>query len=199
MPEEKIFFRGRRCSVYCKGGRLTKNKKTDVRYWRLKLAITVEPGDAHACGGAILSNYEQIQARENAVGKIEIDGTVGGHVATFFADEIESRPILRLDNGFIEKLAMTYADGLTELWFVLEHENTDKLHRFVKDYAFTRFFVEFVPAQRTIGEAIAEGIAETTGDPESPLQQLADKDGVTMTLTQGGKKLAEFKPKGRAN
>jgi hypothetical protein len=90
---------------------------------------------------------------------------------------------------------MTWSEGMTEFWLHLEHENTDALHRFVKDYAFTRFAVEFIPRQRTISEAIQE----SASDPDNPLQQLADKDGVSMSITSGGKKLAEFKPKGRAN
>ena len=193
------FFRGRRLSVYCKGGRLFKDKKTDVRYWRLKFALTLHPADAHACGdsSAILSNYQHIEARQNAVGRLEIDGGSPAMVLTAFASSDPASPqLIRLDKCFIEKFAMTWADGMTVFWLQLEHENTEALHRFVKDYAFSRFYVEFLPVQRSLAEVIAENAAK----PDNPLQQMTDAGGPSWELTDNkGQVLAKSKPKGRVN
>lgn len=190
---EPTFFRGRRLSVYCKGGRLAKDKKTDLRFWRLKLALTLTAADAHACGGAIESNFQQIQARENSIGKIEMDDFTRMVVMFFPTEDATAPQLLRLGLCLLDDFAMTHADGMTELWVQCEHENTDALHRFVKDYAFTRFYVEFLPAQRSFVESIAEGAAES-------LQNRADETGVRTTLLDGsGKTVADFKPKGRPN
>ncbi len=188
MTKEPTFFAGRRLSVYFKGGRLMKDKKTDQRFWRFKWALTLNAGDAHACGGAIQSTYEHIQARENAAEVIELRGAVGGMISTVFdTSESGAGQVLRLDRCFLDRFKMTYADGVTEFWIQLEHDLTDQLHNFVKTYAFQRFFVEFSPKQISLTDAVLNAAEK--------MQDHADRDGVTMTLTSEGKKLAEFKPR----
>ena len=178
MNEPKpSFFAGRRVGVFFKGGRLVKDKKTDIRYWRLKWAITVEPADAYACRGAIQSTYEHIQARENAAEKIELAGCVGGMLVTVYPTSAEGAPhVLRLGECFLDKFSMTWGDGMTEFWLQCEHQLTDQLHAFVKDYSFQRFWVEFEPAQQSLGK-------------------LASEDGGTISVSTGGKTVT-FKPKG---
>lgn len=172
-----------------------KDKKTPLRFWRLTFAMTLVAEDAYACGGAIQSDYETIQARENVIEKIELGGDLT-HIVTFYDDKTAKAPlVLRLDKCLLSNFSMTYDEGMTEFWLQLEHANTDALHQFVKDYAFTRFFVEFIAVQRTIAEAIAESAA----DPNSPFQKLADQDGVSMSISIGDKTIAKFKPKGRKN
>lgn len=196
MTEEKpTFFEGRRVSVFFKGGRLAKDAKTEQRFWRLKWAITVQPADAYACRGAIQSNYEHIQARENGSEKIELAGLLMGMTVTVYPHSQDDAPqVLLLADCMLDKFAMTYADGMTEFWLFVEHPLTDQLHAFVRDYAFQRFWVEFERQQRSLAE-----VTDAAQEFADKMQEFADRDAITTSIHTGGKKIAEFKPKGRVN
>jgi hypothetical protein len=187
------FFKDRRLAVYCKGGRLKQDKKTGVRSWRLKPALTVTDDDAHAAGGAILSNYEHIAVDGNAAQKIDMGGSFGGFIVTVYPLPATGVPLLiRLDKCAIEDFEMTRSDGLTELWLQMEHENTSALHNFVRDYAFTTFYVEFERAQRSFGDALQDPAQEFADE----MQRMADEHGISTTIsTSETGKVAEFKPR----
>src|SRR6185312_965880 len=72
---------------------------------------------------------------------------VPDHLVEFFSLKDHNAPILRLGKCTLADLKMTRIEGCSELWIKVEHENTDALHAFVKDYAFQRFWAEFAPVQ----------------------------------------------------
>ena len=190
------FFPERRVGLYFKGGRMLKDRKTDQRFWRLKWALTLFEQDARASGGAILSAYRHLNDRKNAADLIELAGCMGGITITAHATEEDDSPaaaeIIQLSRCMIDRLSMTWADGMTELWCHVEHDLTDELHAFVKEYAFTRFWVEFEKDQRSLLDDVGTNAA-------ARFQDIADKTGVTSAISVDGKAVATFKQKGRPN
>jgi hypothetical protein len=141
------FFEGVRPSAYFQGGRLKKDAKSGVRFWSLSFAITMESAHVYRCEEVITSNYEQISAAENRCDELSIGISISGHEIEFYELVESEEPVLRLRESLISNLRMTQNDGLVELWINVEHSNGDALHAFVKDYAFTRLWLSFVPRQ----------------------------------------------------
>lgn len=144
------FFEKRRVSTYIHGGKFRNDAKSGMRYWVLNLVITLTPADVQACGDAIVSNYQQIECVENRVEEIKINVLMDEHVIEFFGLSDHKAPMLVLGRCALSELKMTKADGLCELWVKAEHECTDALHGFVREYAFQRLWCEFAPRQTAL-------------------------------------------------
>ena len=147
------FFEGARPGMYFQGGRLKQDKKTLVRYWVLTFAITLKSALVHRCEEAIVSNFAQISTAENSCVDLGMNQNIDAASIEFFELEEGGASLITLGECAIENLRMTRVEGLVELWITVEHNNTDKLHAFVKDYAFTRVWAEFRPRQLTLGVA----------------------------------------------
>lgn len=144
------FFEKRRVSLYFHGGKLFLEKKTEARCWRLNLVITLKAADVLECEEVIARNYEALETRENEIEEIKIATEIEDQNIQFFCLSESDDSILALGRCRLTGLKMTREDGLSELWVSIEHKNTDKLHTFVKDYAFTRVWAEFEPVQQVL-------------------------------------------------
>ena len=146
------FFEKSRVEFCFNGGKLCCNGKTGVRSWRMNLVITLKAAEVISCDEMIMRNYEALETRENCIEEIKIAKEVPDHVIKFFALGDHKAPVLTLGRCTMTELKMTRVDGCSELWVKVEHENTEKLHAFVKDYAFTRLWAEFAPVQPSLTE-----------------------------------------------
>jgi hypothetical protein len=142
------FFEGVRPSVYLQSARLRLEKKTSFRMWTLTLAITMNSKLAHACEESIVSNFAQIATEENRCSGIDIGEDPDVQRVSVFALEDDKQPVFTLSHWTVSGLRLVKTEGLVELWATIEHLNTDALHAFVKDYAFKRVWLEFVPNQQ---------------------------------------------------
>lgn len=143
-------FDKERVKVHINGGKLRLDQKTDARRWQLNLQIALEPGEVHKCHDAIVSNYQQIEARENGVDKIELGLTLSDQLIDFYGLQDHKAPMLRVGKSLVSDIRMTHAAGLTQLEFKAESECSHALHDFVRDYAFTTVWAEFQPVQREL-------------------------------------------------
>lgn len=141
------FFEGRRVSVYFHGGKLFLEKKTERRMWRLNLVVALQAADVLECEEVIQRNYEALETRESRIEEIKIGAEIEDQNLSLFSLLEKKDPILMLSRCRLIHLKMTRIDGCSELWVSVEHPNTDKLHAFVKDYAFTRIWADFLPTQ----------------------------------------------------
>lgn len=142
-------FEKRRVMVHINGGKLRLDK-TDIRRWQLNLQFSLAPEDVHSCHEAIISNYQQIEARQNGVDEIAMNLNVSEQIIEFFGLSDHKAPTVRLGKCVISDMKMKHDAGLTILELKAEAECTGKLHDFVKDYAFTTVWVELEPVQRTL-------------------------------------------------
>ena len=144
-------FEKRRIQVHINGGKLRLDK-SDIRRWQLNLQFAIDPADIHSCHEAIVSNYQQIEARENGVDEIAMNLGVSEQIIEFFGLADHKAPTVRLGKCVISDMKMKHDAGLTILELKAEAECTGVLHDFVKDYAFTTVWVELAPVQRTLIE-----------------------------------------------
>jgi hypothetical protein len=142
------FFEECRPEFYFHGGRLYKDGKTGKQFWKLNLVITLKPGEvAGGCDDVIRNNYIAIETRANRVEEIKIADQVLDQVIEFFSLEDHKAAVLRCGPCDLTELRITREDELTELWVKAEIENTDEVHKFVREYVFQRLWVEFAPRQ----------------------------------------------------
>jgi hypothetical protein len=145
------FFEKCRPQFYFHGGRLVKDGKTGKQHWRFDMVITLKPEKVLSCDDVLRNNYESINVYDNSIEELKIGAIVAGQILEFFALEDHTAPVIRLGACDLTDLKMTRVDDLTELWIRMEVENTDALHKFVRDYVFQRLWVEFSPAQPAPG------------------------------------------------
>lgn len=177
-------FEGVRVSAYFQGGRLKQDKKTCVRYWSMTFALTMRAADVHKCAELIVSNYQQISADENCCDELSIAHPAVAYSISFLDLEDSTKPSLSLAKCDVSGLRLTRSDGLVELWMTVEHDNGDALHRFVKDYAFTRVWMEFLPRQASL----SVGDAPVSAALANAIDRLAQpvRDGSITSLTIEG-------------
>lgn len=144
------FFEGCRPEFYFHGGRLIKDKKSGKQFWKLNLVITLKPGDVAGCDDVIRNNYIAIETRQNFVEEIKLAGSVLDQVIEFFSLEDHKAAVLRCGPCDLSELRITRQDDLTELWVKAEIENTDEVHKFVREYVFQRLWVEFAARQMVL-------------------------------------------------
>lgn len=144
------FFEKTRVELYFHGGKLFRDGKSGERRWRMNLVVTLKAAEVLACDEVIIRNYEALETRENWIEEIKIAKEVPEHGVEFFGLSDHTAPVLRLSKCTLTDLKMTRVEGASELWVKVEHENTDALHGFVKDYAFHRFWAEFEPIQASL-------------------------------------------------
>ncbi len=149
------FFEECRPQFYFHGGRLKKDAKSGKQFWKLNLVLTLEPGEvAGGCDDVIRNNYIAIETRANRVEEIKIADVVLDQVIEFFSLEYRKAAVLRCGPCDLTELRITREDDLTELWVKAEIENSDEVHKFVRDYVFQRLWVEFAPRQMRLGEGV---------------------------------------------
>jgi len=144
-------FDKRRVQVHINGGKLRLDK-SDIRRWQLNLQFMLLPEDVHSCHEAIVSNYQQIEARQNGVDEIAMNLGVSEQLIEFFGLSDHTAPTVRLGKCTITDMKMKHDTGITMLELKAEAECTEVLHDFVKDYAFTTLWVELSPVQRSLIE-----------------------------------------------
>jgi hypothetical protein len=86
------------------------------------------------------------------VEEIRIGVNLDEHSIDFFGGSDHKAPLISLGRCALSELKMTNSEGLIELWVKAEHECTDALHSFVKEYAYQRLWVEFAPRQASLPE-----------------------------------------------
>jgi len=128
-------FEKRGVMVHINGGKLRLDK-SDIRRWQLNLQFSLAPEDVHSCHEAIISNYQQIEARQNGVDEIAMNLNVSEQIIEFFGLSDHKAPTVRLGKCVISDMKMKHDTGLTILELKAEAECTGVLHDFVKDYAF---------------------------------------------------------------
>jgi hypothetical protein len=143
------FFKGCRPQFYFDGGRLTKDKKTDKQIWTLKMVITMKGHEVICCDDVILHNFMAIETRENLVEEIIIGHEFDGACIEFYALADHTAPVLFCMTDLTD-LRLTRDGDLTELHLKFDIENTDKVHKFVRDHVFTRLWAEFTEQQRSL-------------------------------------------------
>lgn len=141
------FFEKCRPQFYFHGGKLVKDGKTGKQFWKFNLVLTLKPEEVLCCDDVLRNNYESINIYDDAIEELKIAAIVPGQVIEFFALEDHKAPIIRLGACDLTDLKMTRVDDLSELWVRMEVENTDALHKFVRDYVFQRLWAEFSPAK----------------------------------------------------
>jgi len=161
------FFKGMRVELFFKGGKLFCDGKTGQRRWRMDLIITLKAAEVCFCDETITSNYLALETRENWIEEIKIAKDIPAHDVEFFSLVDHKAPMLHLGKCELTKLKMTRVEGCSELWVKVEHECTDKLHAFVKDFAFQRFWAEFVPIQASLLDAVPKPVAIPKGGSKS--------------------------------
>ncbi len=164
------FFDGCRPEFYFHGGRLMKDAKSGKQFWKLNLVLTLKAGEvACGCDDVIRNNYVAIETRENRVEEIRLADVVLDQVIEFYSLEDHKAAVLRCGPCDLTELRITRADDLTELWLKAEIENSDEVHKFVREYVFQRLWVEFAPRQMRLGDGVR-----------------AAMDGLTAPLRSGG-------------
>jgi hypothetical protein len=143
------FFKGCRPQFYFDGGRLFKDKKTDKQIWSLKMVITMKSEEVICCDDVILHNFMAIETRANLVEEIIIGHEFEGACIEFYALSDHTAPVLYCMTDLTD-LRLTRDGDLTELHLKFDIENTDKVHKFVRDHVFTRLWAEFTEQQRSL-------------------------------------------------
>lgn len=154
-------FDKRRVQVHINGGKLSLDK-SDIRRWKLNLQFMLLAEDVHSCHESIVSNYQQIEARQNGVDEIAMNLGLSEQIIEFYGLSDHNAPTVRLGKCTISDMKMKHDSGMTLLELKAEAECTGVLHDFVKDYAFTTVWVEIAPVQRTLIEVKTPEPKQTT-------------------------------------
>lgn len=142
------FFKDCRPEFYFHGGRLTKDAKSGKQFWKLNLVITLKGAEVSTgCDEVIRNSYVAIETRANRVEEIRLSDLVLDQVIEFFSMEDHKAAVLRCGPCDLTELRITREEDLTELWVKAEIENSDEVHKFVREYVFQRLWVEFAPRQ----------------------------------------------------
>lgn len=159
------FFEQVRPSVFCEGGKLKQVAKTGKKFWTLKLVVTLDDRLVNQCDQMLVSNYQQICAFENSIEEIVLTKEIEDQSVQFFATpDMKAGQLMYLTGCKISSLVMRREDDVCQLVFECEHALTDQLHAFVKDYAFSAFFVEFTPMQAALPGILKAGKKDTVDD-----------------------------------
>lgn len=147
-------FEGVRPSAYLHGARLKKDNKTGQRYWSLTLVITLEAEDVAQCDDLVQDAWSYIADGKHKATSVDLGEDILQMFVEFYAlppSAGAQKPALRLGPCDLTGLRLTRVEGLTEMWVTIQSDLTDRLHAFVKEYAFTRVFVALEPAQMKLG------------------------------------------------
>lgn len=141
------FFRGLRPEVYFHYVKLRRDKKTGKRLWAVTLITTLGIDQALGCGDQIESAYAYILKLENGAVDLTLNLLIDGCTVDFFSLIDDAKPVLHLERVDLAGFRVTRVKETAELWFAFELENTDALHAFMKNFAFTRVYAQFKPDQ----------------------------------------------------
>jgi hypothetical protein len=147
------FFEKCRPEVYIHGAKLRRDKKTGKRLWGFTLIVTLCIDQVLKCDGILERAYGYILTLDNCVRELLLDSQVIDCAVDFYALIDDKVRALRLDHVDIGDLRMTREGETVELWFKFETEleRSLGLHEWVKKFAYTRLWAEFVPAQGSLG------------------------------------------------
>lgn len=139
------FFDGMRPEVYLHLAKLRRDKKTGKRLWGITAIVTLDEDLARACCGQIGAAYDYLLNLENAAAEAWLNVQIEGCAIDFYKVVDDADPELRLPEVDLDGYRLSREAKIVELWFHFELENFDALHRFVKEYAYTRVWAQFKP------------------------------------------------------
>jgi hypothetical protein len=140
------FFEDMRPEIYIHGAKLRRDKKTGKRLWGLTLINTLLPEQVIKCDGTIEAAYIYMLTLENCAVEVMLGTIVESCVIEFFAKVEDKKSTLRLEGVDLGGFRLTRDGKVAERWFQFELENSASLHAFIKEYAYTRLWAEFKPA-----------------------------------------------------
>jgi hypothetical protein len=140
------FFEDMRPEIYIHGAKLRRDKKTGKRLWGLTLINTLLPEQVIKCDGTVEAAFIYLLTLENCAAEVMLGTIVESCVIEFFAKVEDKKSTLRLEGVDMGGFRLTRDGKIAELWFQFELENNASLHAFVKEYAYTRLWAEFKPA-----------------------------------------------------
>lgn len=141
------FFEGVRPQFYFHGARIRKDKKTGRRIWAITLVITLDAAEVLKCDEIVQRNYEHILTLDYRNNDLGIEIMIPEQTLDFFALKDAKDSLLHLTRVDLAGLRMTRVEEIAELWAQAEVDSTDAVCDFVKEYVFTRLWVEFQPSQ----------------------------------------------------
>lgn len=141
------FFEKQRPEVYVHSVKLKRDKKTGRRIWQFTLIVTFNAQLAESCDVSVAKAWQYITERESAAAEVLVVSEVLGCSIDFFAKIDDAEPALHLEGVDLAGLRMTRDGDVVEFWFGGEHENSDRLHAFMKMFAYTRCWAQFSPQQ----------------------------------------------------
>jgi hypothetical protein len=180
------FFEGVRPTVFFNGGKLAKDAKTGVQYWKLKMVIPLIPEEISYCDDLIVNNYAVIETRDNRIEEMTIAASIPSQSIEFFHLSDHKAPVLPIVSATLTDLKMMHSGGRTQLQFEVTLENTDRLHRFVREYAFTQLWAEFRQEQMELSPGLmkaADGFLSPlrSGQVEDISISVSGKEPITFT------------------
>lgn len=141
------FFEKSRPQVYLHGAKLRRDKKTGKRLWGLTLIVTMDADLVLACDSVIVSAFEYLLTLDHSAVEVNLDMVVFDTMVDCFALADDKVPNLHLAGVDLDQFRLTRDSETVEMWFHFEIENNAGLHAFVKEYAFSRFWMQFTPHQ----------------------------------------------------
>jgi hypothetical protein len=141
-----VLFEGLRPEIYIHGAKLRRDKKTGKRLWGLTLINTLLPEQVVKCDGTIEAAFIYLLTLENCAAEVLLSTVIASCVIDFFGKDEDKKATLHLEGVDLGSFRLTRDGKVAELWFQFELENSASLHAFVKEYAYTRLWAQFKPA-----------------------------------------------------
>lgn len=169
------FFEGVRPEVYVHSAKLRRDKKTGRRLWGFTLIVTFTAPLAETCIVPIAKAWQYITEQDSAAVDVSLSTIAGNASIEFFAHIDDADNVLLLDGVDLGAMRMTRDGTVVQFWFSGEHENTSRLHAFMKEYAYTRVWARFECAQRDLemSSSDAQKVAEDSGVRDALAQMVA--------------------------
>lgn len=147
---------------------------------KLALAVQTQVQAQEEQKAAQAQFKERIESCVSQIGRLSRDINMGWEMRTidcrvdFHTPVVGTKRITRLDTGeLVREIAMLTSELQENLFPKDSSENIDS------------FF----------GSKFSDALASEMNNPDNPLQALADKDGVSMSLSSNGKTIAEIRPR----
>jgi hypothetical protein len=141
------FFEKQRPEVYIHGAKLRRDKKSGKRLWGMTFIVTLTVDLVESCDVSVAKAWQYITERDSGAAEVLLISTVMGCGIDCFSQIDEAVPALHLEGVDLAGLRLTRDGNVVEFWFAGEHENTAGLHSFMKEYAFTRCWMQFSSQQ----------------------------------------------------
>lgn len=139
------FFEGMRPEVYLHLAKLRRDKKTGKRLWGITSIVTMSEDLARSCCGQIGAAYEYLMNLENAAAESWLNVQIESCAIDFYKIVDDAEPALHIASADLDGYRLTREAKIVELWFHFELENDDALHKWIKEFAYTRVWAQFKP------------------------------------------------------